>query len=286
MNSFPLQKLNLSHISDVIALSNKLGWDYDAPELTTAFHSGSLFGHVHEGKVISTAAIFPYGNQLASLGMVMVNPNYRGLGLGKAVTQRCMRVADIIPIQLISTVEGKRLYEKLGFKVVDHVHKLVGHYDNKKESSINNTQNVELSSLSNSDHDLNQMIRLDSAATGVNRFKFLIARLRQSKRAIQLRHKNGKMIGYGLSIQLPDMLLIGPIVANDQESALALIHELAKETRGSIRIDLYSRHKQLVESLKDRHLREIRIAPVMINHAEKLSGYSQQLFAIASQAFG
>nr|WP_245628143.1 hypothetical protein [Shouchella shacheensis] len=110
--------------------------------------------------------------------------------------------------------------------------------------------------------------------------------MKQAKQAVQLRRKDGELLGYGLSVQLPDMLLVGPIIASREELAILLIHELAKEAEGPIRIDLFSRHQRVIEYLRDRHLGEIRIPPVMLKNADELPGNRSQLVAVAAQVFG
>ena len=91
----------------------------------TVMSSGKIYGHKNTvGKIVPSAAIIPYDTDLASIGMVIVNEEYRGLGLGKKVTQKCIdSVSQNTLIMLISTEDGKPLYEKLGFINVDSVHK-------------------------------------------------------------------------------------------------------------------------------------------------------------------
>lgn len=282
MNPIKIQQLNEEHIPDLIRLSERLGWDYDKPELQTAFRSGSLYGHLNAGKVISSAAIFPYGKVLASLGMVMVDPEFRRMGLGKEAATKCLNLHTGTPVTLVTTKEGKSLYERLGFQTVDYVHKLIGEYSYNE--SVHVPKNIEMKPLLA--EDLEEMTRLDSIATGSDRSLFLANRFHQAKDTIQIRRKNGEMLGYGFSISLPEMTLIGPIIAKDQDLALTLIHELAKKHRDIVRLDLLSKHQSLIQKLKNRDLKEIRRAPIMMKLADQLPGDTNQLFAVASQAFG
>jgi len=116
-----------SDIEGLIALSASVGWDYDEPEISTVMSSGKIVGHKNEvGQIVSSAAIIPYDISLASIGMVIVNQEYRGQGLGKEATQMCI---DYVPektsTMLIATPEGKPLYEIMGFKEVASVHKFI-----------------------------------------------------------------------------------------------------------------------------------------------------------------
>jgi hypothetical protein len=97
-------------IEALIELSASVGWDYDEYEIKTVMSSGSIYGHKNaEGKIVSSAAVIPYDNYLASIG-------YGGLGLGKEATQKCIDFASRnASIMLIATEEGKPLYEKMDF---------------------------------------------------------------------------------------------------------------------------------------------------------------------------
>ncbi|MFM9282166.1 GNAT family N-acetyltransferase [Paenibacillus jiagnxiensis] len=58
--------------------------------------SGTIYGHKNkQGEIVSSAAIFPYGETLASIGTVIVNEHCRGCRLGREVTEACIQsVAD------------------------------------------------------------------------------------------------------------------------------------------------------------------------------------------------
>jgi ribosomal protein S18 acetylase RimI-like enzyme len=91
-HNLSLQQLNEQDISQLLLLSESVGWDYDESEIKTIMSVGSVYGHrTDTGDITSCAAIIPYENALASLGMVIVHPSYRRLGLGQEVTMKCIQ---------------------------------------------------------------------------------------------------------------------------------------------------------------------------------------------------
>ncbi|WP_420894170.1 GNAT family N-acetyltransferase [Staphylospora marina] len=55
--------------------------------------AGSFFGHVSpEGRVVSASAVFAYGSRLSSLGLVMVDPEWRRRGLATEAVRHCMGI--------------------------------------------------------------------------------------------------------------------------------------------------------------------------------------------------
>ena len=79
-----MQQLNKSHMNDLLSLATIVGWDYDEEEIQTLLVSGTMYGHITvEKTVIACAAIIPYGANLASIGMVIVHPDFEEEDLRK-----------------------------------------------------------------------------------------------------------------------------------------------------------------------------------------------------------
>ncbi|ALC85473.1 MULTISPECIES: GNAT family N-acetyltransferase [Bacillaceae] len=268
----------------LIELSASVNWDYDEHEISTVMSSGKIFGHKNaEGKIVSSAAIISYDTDLASIGMVIVNKEYRGLGLGKKATQKCIdSVSKDTSIMLISTEDGKPLYENLGFITVDYVHKYLSDSYIQTKMSIN--QEITLGKYS--ENDFNEIVELDSAAFGDKRRKFLLNRIEQSKLCLVVRNQKGKIIGYGLSILGPINLILGPIVAPNPQTAALIVDELALNHQGKLRIDVPSSNKELMFFLQKSGFIKVSEPPIMIKNSVNMPYRNKELFAIAAQIFG
>jgi ribosomal protein S18 acetylase RimI-like enzyme len=268
----------------LIELSASVGWDYDEHEIRTVMTSGKIYGHKNAvGKVVSSAAIIPYDTDLASIGMVIVNEEYRGLGLGKEATQKCIdSVSTNTSIMLISTEDGKHLYENLGFITVDSVHKYLS--ENYIPTKLFDNQEITLEKYS--ENDIYEIIELDSAAFGDKRRKLLLNRINQSKQCLVVRNLNGKIIGFGLSILGPVNLLIGPIVAPDSQTAALIIDGLVSKHQGKLRIDVPSSHDELMLFLEKSGFIKVSNPPIMIKNSINMPYRNNELFAITAQIFG
>ncbi len=284
VNTLSIEKLNEEDIDQIVKLSAIIEWDYSASDLQTIFASGIVFGHkTEDGELVSNSAIFTYEDKLASIGMVMVNPKFQKLGLGKAVTLRCIHSVKNIPIMLIATNEGIPLYEKLGFKQIGTVHKLItSHFQPVESITLNKVYT--LSPYKNSHFE--EIIVLDKRAVGANRRDFIKARMNQANEIMVIKDCNNNIVSYGASIQLKNMLLIGPIIARDVNQARVLIYQLGKNQKGKIRIDLLSDHISLINSLLEDGFEIVKQPPIMLLNADKLLNRNGTLFAIAAQAFG
>ncbi|QPA52704.1 GNAT family N-acetyltransferase [Lysinibacillus sphaericus] len=268
----------------LVELSTSVGWDYDEYEVRTVMASGKIYGHKNTvGKIVSSAAIIPYDTNLASIGMVIVNEDYRGLGLGKKATQKCIdSVSQNTSIMLISTEDGKPLYERLGFSTVDSVHKYLS--DKYIPTNLFNHPQITLERYK--EEEIHKIIELDSAAFGDKRGELLLNRINQSKQCLVVKNQNGKIIGFGLSILGPENLLIGPIVAPNSQTAALIIDGLVINHQGKIRIDVPSSNDELMLFLEKSGFIKVSNPPIMIKNSIKMPYRNKELFAIAAQIFG
>ncbi|MFD0717097.1 GNAT family N-acetyltransferase [Paenibacillus sp. GCM10027626] len=282
---FWMGALNEEDIHGLIQLSASVGWDYDEREISTAMSVGTVYGHKDEqGKIISSAAIIPYNQKLASIGMVIVNHNYRGLGLGSDLTTSCIQsVADHVTIMLIATEEGVPLYEKLGFHTVTYVHKFLC---DKYVPLDRENEDMEYEIRPFTETHLEQIRELDQKAFGADRSVFLKSRLRQAKKSVVARQKNGTCLGYGFSIEGPVNLILGPIISTNYDVAYRILHELANEHQGKLRIDVPDGQETFMQYLERVGFRKVSQPPVMIKNSNSLPERENTLYSISAQIFG
>lgn len=77
-----VERIRKEKIDDIVALSSYIGWDYSREEIETIFNAGIVYGVWNERKkLIASAAIILYGEKVASIGMVIVHPDYKGRGI-------------------------------------------------------------------------------------------------------------------------------------------------------------------------------------------------------------
>lgn len=280
-----LDKLGKQDIPGLIDLSTSVGWDYDQDEITTILSSGTIYGHKNkEGKIVSSAAIVEYDSLVASIGMVIVRDEYRGLGLGKMATEKCIEsVKGKKTVMLIATEAGKSMYEKIGFISIDSVHKYlcdsfipIRAIDFHSSSSIGDFN----------EEDIPQIIMLDKNAFGDNRKTFLLNRIKQSKKVLVVRNADGNLVGFGMAISGSENLLLGPIVAPDADTAYLLINHLARNHSGKIRMDVPSGNDNFMTQLEQSGFAKVSQPPIMILNSTEIPKRNKTLFGIAAQIFG
>jgi len=279
-----LTKLEIDDIPRLIELSASVGWDYDTDEIKTIMSSGMIYGHKNEdGKIISSAAIVEYDSKFAWIGMVIVNEEYRGLGLGRIVTQKCIdSVSNNVTTMLISTEAGKPMYEKMGFVSRGCIHKFLCDQSVFKETKIDSNCSI----IRMDKNDLTQVLKIDKDAFGVDRKNLLINRMNQSQASFVAKNSDGEIIGYGLSISGPVNLILGPIVANNPETAILIVDHFIKNYHGKYRIDVPSGNEKFISYLTERGFVQVTEPPIMVNNSMQLPTRNNTYFGITAQAFG
>ncbi|AOY15143.1 GNAT family N-acetyltransferase [Bacillus sp. ABP14] len=279
-----VDRLRTENIEDIVALSSYIGWDYNREEVETIFNSGIVYGVWNERKeLIASAAIILYGEALASIGMVIVHPDYKGRGIGKIITDACVKsVSAHTPIMLIATDEGKPLYEKLGFRAVSYVSKYICNSYNVNNYCMRNEDYM----MNYEECDLEEIIKLDEYAFGTNRKGFVTKRIMQSEQCTVVRDKEQNVLGYGLSIQTPENKIIGPVVAKNDEMAMRIVHDLAKGHNGKLRIDVLEGKKDFMKVLEITGFKKVNTPPIMMKNSGQLLKRNNELYSIAAQIFG
>ncbi|EPY09086.1 acetyltransferase, GNAT family protein [Paenibacillus alvei TS-15] len=283
-----VEQLRITDTQGLIDLSASIGWDYDERDIQTIMSSGTVWGHRNEqGDIISSAAILTYKPGLSTIGMVIVDQRYRGMGLGKTVVQACMDAVDNSDtIMLIATEEGRPLYESMGYHTVSYVNKLVC----SSYNSILSNQSDSVSEMHTMPLGLEhfpEIRELDQLAIGADRETFLSARWKQAKQGVVVLDNEGTLIGYGFAVQGPKYLVLGPVVAVQQEAASAMIHYLAGDNRGKLlRIDVPEEQPEFIELLRQAGFERETHPPVMIKNAQQLPARNHTLYGIAAQIFG
>ncbi|KFN02865.1 GNAT family N-acetyltransferase [Bacillus clarus] len=279
-----VDRLSIEKLEEIVVLSSCIGWDYSLEEIETILNSGIVYGVWNErGELVASAAIILYGEKLASIGMVIVHPNYKGRGIGKMITEACIRrVSEKTPIMLIATEDGKPLYEKLGFQVVSHVSKYICNEYSKSPKYERNTEYI----FNCEEKDLKEIAKIDEMAFGVNRRRFLKCRIKQSQQCVVAKDKENNVIGYGMSIQTPENRIIGPIVAPNDMMASSIVYYLAKECNGKLRIDVPEGKVAFMKELESFGFQKINQPPIMMKNSDRFLKRNGELYSIAAQIFG
>ncbi len=232
-----------------------------------------------DGAIVGTALWWSYGSDAGTLGLVVVDGRYRGYGIGPRLLEAIFEDAGPRAFQAVVTRRGLSLFRNLGFREVGKVQQWQG-----VPSSVAVEQPTGLSLRKVDQTFLPLLCELDEAAFGAKRPELLRAILEQDNGV--LAEKDGQPVGFGLIRPAGRGMVIGPVVASDEDVAKILVSRLLSIGTSFTRVDIPANATGLAEFLQQSGLTLVDQAPVVIR-GERLSGsQTTRSFAIASQSLG
>jgi GNAT superfamily N-acetyltransferase len=246
-------------------LAESRSWPREPPKWALLHDVGRLFGvDAPDGDGLAAAAALVTFDAVASISMVLVAARYERRGLGRAITARAIAAAGDRVVWLHTSKFGRRLYESMGFIADGGSQGHVGRFaDDGGPAAPPAT-------------DFEEIVRLDRLAQGADR-RPLLDRL-GTPHAVDGGFAFGTDIGHATAI--------GPVVAESEEQAKALIRGVAQAAPGEVRVDPDLRFPGLAEWLRERGLVPTAPAPRLVLGGRRLPGDPGRRFAAFTRAAG
>lgn len=118
MNQFGIRPLGSEDLDHALRLSTIAGWNQQLDDwrMLLRLAPAGAFAAVADARIVGTAIGIDYGG-FAWIAMMLVDPAYRGRGVGRRLLDAAMgAVPPSRPIRLDATSLGRPLYETCGFE--------------------------------------------------------------------------------------------------------------------------------------------------------------------------
>lgn len=135
-----ITRIGESDIEQAMELSQAAGWNQLPADWRLFMIHGTVFGIVNDRTLVATAAIIPYRDDLAWIGMVLTREDWRGRGYGTTLLKTCI---DAIERQgrtafLDATPAGEPIYLDLGFEPVSRFTRWQGQGEGQAQPGASN----------------------------------------------------------------------------------------------------------------------------------------------------
>ena len=223
----PAIEIRLLFESDIPAamrLKDAAGWNQTEKDWhrLLALEPNGCFAAVKDGRLVGTTTTTTYGNELAWIGMVLVDPQERRQG----IATQLMNVAldylkdKVATVKLDATALGQPLYERLGFQ-----------FESVLERWSGNAKRRNATTPSGLDHD--GLLALDQVAFNADRSN-LLAKLIDDACVppVLLRAADGTLNGYALARRGTNADYVGPVVARSPQHIESLLDQVLNELAG------------------------------------------------------
>lgn len=178
---------------------------------------GGSFVASYRGKEAGTVTTLYYEERFSWVGMVLVDPLFRGLGIGTALLQKALaQAAGRGAVRLDATPQGQKLYETMGFVKERELVRMQrdAHLPLPGPGKALKRLTAEM---------LPRLAKLDQAAFGADRMPLLRYLLHSAPGCAYYVEQGQEITGYCLGRTGSAYAQIGPIVARSQEGARDLL---------------------------------------------------------------
>lgn len=232
-------------------LSVEAGWNQNLADWRFMLGAGRGFGCVGpDGRWHATSLVLPLGQKLAWISMVLVTKDRRRGGVGTGLLKRCIeevRSAGAVA-GLDATEQGRPIYLPLGFHDLYPIARW--HFDAARDA-VAPPAGVTVRPIGPA--DLPKLALYDRPLTAMERPAILAhLALRQPGRAWVAEDAAGKIVGFVLGREGRTATSLGPVVADSESIALALITRAATAAPGPFIIDVPTAHRAVRAWLEDQ----------------------------------
>lgn len=228
-----------------------------------------------DGNVCGTVTSIDYERRFAWIGMLLVDPNYRGRGMGTALVRHAIAYLKSIgtrTIKLDATPAGKPIYDKLGFE-----EELVG--ERWAGSALASDGRLPRASRT----DMKDILALDTEAFGADRSRVIERLFSEFPEDVEIvRDAQGRLLGYAATRPGRRAWYFGPCVARDRETAFRLFESAMARLAGEpLYIDIITASRRVRQRLAEYGFTRTRTLTRMYLGTENIAPDAELTLAVA-----
>ncbi len=275
--AWPIRRLTPTDLPGCLLLAQDRQWLAEEHKWRLLFAVGDVYGiDDPAGGLAAVVVCIGYGRELAGIGMMLVAARHERQGLGRRLMRHALANTDAATVWLTATAHGRPLYEKVGFRAIDHCTNYSGHFHPGEPTGIRSRLVTEA--------DLPAIQAMDAEVFGAPR-PDVLRRLPSFLDEFRLVDGENGPAGYGGRWRNTDNMVIGPVIAADLPTARTLLSDLAAPVAGPVRLDLMHERPEQITWATAHGLQPTGTTTVMI-HGADLPGDRNRLYDPLMVAMG
>ena len=279
MDQLAIRLLFESDIPAAMKLKEAAGWNQTEADWRRLLklEPNGCFAAIENDQLVGTTTTTTYKEDLAWIGMVLVDPQHRRRGIATRLMETALSYLDgkVAVIKLDATAEGRSVYEKFGFKTESLVERWLASI--KSRSTKREDAAI----------DLEALLALDRRAFGADRSQLIKCLIDDSPIApVLVTDESGSLIGYALARAGTRATYIGPVVTTDTAQVEDLLDRILVQLSGtSVYIDFSSECGVSSSVLADRGFVKERDL-IRMSYGSRSVKTSPRVIAIAGPEIG
>ena len=243
---FALDTLSAADTHACWQLSQALRWPHREADwqqfISWAKAHGAALAVRADGRLIGCGLAWQWGHEQGSIGMVIVDNAWQRRGIGKQLFKGLLQALEGRDVMLQATAQGRPLYELLGFTAIGHARQFHGHWQPPAEAGPTVSLATDERTRLLQPQDLPALLAYDQRERGLTRpslLQALLAQMDADERCAVSVDEQGRLCGYGILRRFGRGWVVGPLLADGADRAVALVKLLTQERTGDfVRIDL------------------------------------------------
>jgi len=280
--------MTAADIPAAMRLKEIAGWNQTEADWQRFLDSSPLGCFVAESEsgVHGSVTTIVFERRVAWIGMVLVDPDYRGRGLGTTLLQKAIDHLDALKIPVVkldATPQGQPLYEKLGFRAEYEI----GRWTRRRASSGPGTSPNAAASGTVSPRQFETICELDREIFGADRRALLTSLHDDAPEFTRVITASGEVAGYAFGRRGSFADHLGPWVATRTGVARHLLEEfLASSSRAMQIADCVAAHAEARDLLQTFDFAHTRPLTRMCRGSNLYPGRPELVCAILGPEFG
>lgn len=280
-----LRRMELSDMDSLMKLKNAEGWN-QLPEdwaLLINYRKAVNLVALLDNRIVGSVTALNYANKVAWIGMMLVEKDYRGRGIGKALMLEVIhKLSTCGSVKLDATPAGRPLYLKLGFKDEYELYRM-SNPAVSKASAPDRAGKAEKIKAS----DIPEIANFDKQVFGADRIE-LITRLYENYPELAWVYKfHGRVAGFCLGRKGQHFTQIGPVNASSAALAEMLLESAINQLSGqAAAVDIPADKPRTRQWLESRGFKALRPFERMYLRQNPHPGKRENLYLIAGPELG
>jgi predicted GNAT family acetyltransferase len=277
--------MRLSDLEPAFGLSKTEGWNQTKTGWRLIFDNSmnTCLVAEYDNKVVGTVTAINYSNQLAWIGMALVDKDLRGQGIGKMLLTTIIgNLKNIKSIKLDATPAGQPLYQKLGFKEEHTIFRMICTATNSLPA-----EDIENKPTRPDKKSFLEILELDKYIFGADRSSLLQTLFQNYPQRVFVLKRNNKVEGYIFGRDGRSYNYLGPGFANSSESTKILIATALKSPENqTVAVDVLYDKNVLIEWLEIIGFEKQRQFTRMYLHNNPFPGIVKNQYLICGPEYG
>ena len=235
-----------------LLLSAEAGWNQIEADWRFMLASGAGFGFADPGGRLVASGLTVDFPDYAWISMILVTAGWRRRGLATRLMQSCidaLAARRLVPA-LDASPQGREVYRRLGFRDAGTSTRLGGDLSGGRLAPARGVAPL-------APEDLASVAAYDRRSSGTDRMALLGHLLGRLPAAAFVARRNGRITGFVMARPGRLSAQIGPLVAADDATALALLARAGQGVGGPVCLDLFDQRRAMRAWLDGRGFRPL-----------------------------